>query len=216
MAYLKPPWFVRKIFNRVAMATGVGNSQTLTVTKRVSKQPQQIPVVVPEVGGVKYLVSTRGEAEWVRNVRADPNVKLGDTKYVATEVPVEGATFMKGAEEVEWNPRVAMGARGGLIVELIEPVSGEVDFYRRLLPKNGGVLGFHHLAMLLPLGDESWSAVEKLLADHGLSFEYTILIPDRARLAYVDTTQILGHYIELCQLQKADTDFFSGLIAESA
>jgi F420H(2)-dependent quinone reductase len=89
MAYLKPPWFVRKIFNRVAMATGVGNSQTLTVTKRVSKEPQQIPVVVPEVGGVKYLVSTRGEAEWVRNVRADPNVKLGDTKYVAREVPVE-------------------------------------------------------------------------------------------------------------------------------
>ena len=52
MAYLKPPWFVRKIFNRVAMATGIGNSQTLTVIKRVSKQPQQIPVVVPEVGGV--------------------------------------------------------------------------------------------------------------------------------------------------------------------
>ena len=89
MAYLKPPWFVRKIFNKVAMTTGVGNSQTLTVTKRVSKQPQHIPVVVPEVGGVKYLVSTRGEAEWVKNVRADPNVKLGTTKYVATEIPVE-------------------------------------------------------------------------------------------------------------------------------
>lgn len=89
MAYLKPPWFVRKVFNTIAMVTGVGNSQTLTVTKRVSKQPQQIPVVVPEVGGIKYLVSTRGEAEWVRNVRADPNVKLGDTRYVASEVPVE-------------------------------------------------------------------------------------------------------------------------------
>jgi hypothetical protein len=25
----------------------------------------------------------------VRNVRADPNVKLGDAKYVATEVPVD-------------------------------------------------------------------------------------------------------------------------------
>ena len=71
------------------MATGVGNSVTLTVTKRASKQPQQIPVVVPEVDGVKYLVSTRGEAEWVKNVRADPNVKLGDAKYVASEVPVE-------------------------------------------------------------------------------------------------------------------------------
>jgi len=88
MAYMKPPWFVRKIFNRVAMATGVGNSQTLTVTKRVSKQPQQISVVVVSFEGAKYQVSTRGEAEWVRNVRADPNVTLGDTKYVATEVPV--------------------------------------------------------------------------------------------------------------------------------
>jgi hypothetical protein len=89
MAYLKPPWFVRTIFNKIAMATGVGNSQRLTVTKRVSKQPQHIPVVVPEVDGVKYLVSTRGESEWVKNVRADPNVLLGDTKYVATEVPVD-------------------------------------------------------------------------------------------------------------------------------
>jgi hypothetical protein len=61
MAYLKPPWFTAKIFNKFAMATGIGNSETLTVTRRVSKQPQQIPVVVPEVDGVKYLVSTRGE-----------------------------------------------------------------------------------------------------------------------------------------------------------
>ena len=48
----------------------------------------------------------------------------------STEVPVEGATFMKRGEQVEWEPRVAMGARGGLIVELIEPVAGEVEFYR--------------------------------------------------------------------------------------
>ncbi|HET7740676.1 MAG TPA: nitroreductase/quinone reductase family protein, partial [Mycobacterium sp.] len=89
MAYLKPPWFTRVIFNRVAMATGVGNSETLTVTRRVSGQPQQIPVVVPEVAGVKYLVSTRGETDWVRNVRADASVRVGDVSYVAAEVPVE-------------------------------------------------------------------------------------------------------------------------------
>lgn len=89
MAYLKPGWFVRTVFNRIAMATGVGKSQTLTVTTRVSKQPQQIPVVVPEVDGVKYLVSTRGESEWVRNVRADPRVTLGSDSYVASEVPVD-------------------------------------------------------------------------------------------------------------------------------
>ena len=89
MAYLKPPWFTVRIFNRIAMVFGIGGSQTLTVTKRGSKQPQQIPVVVPEVDGVKYLVSTRGESEWVRNVRADPNVALGGKKFVAAEVPVE-------------------------------------------------------------------------------------------------------------------------------
>lgn len=133
----------------------------------------------------------------------------------ATEVPVEGATFLKGGDQVEWRPRVAMGARGGLVIELIEPLAGEVEFYRRFLPRNGGVLGLHHLAMLVPLGDEAWSSVEKLVGEHGLDFEYTILIPDRARLAYVDTTALLGHYIELCQLQPADTEFFSGLIAES-
>jgi hypothetical protein len=88
MAYLKPPWFTRAVFNKIAMATGVGNSETLTVTKRVSKQPQKIPVVVPEVDGVKYLVSTRGETEWVKNVRADPTISLSATTYVASEIPV--------------------------------------------------------------------------------------------------------------------------------
>jgi hypothetical protein len=89
MAYLKPPWFTAKIFNKIAMAFGIGGSETLTVIKRGSKQPQEIPVVVPEVDGVKYLVSTRGESEWVRNVRADPNVTVGKARYVAAEVPVE-------------------------------------------------------------------------------------------------------------------------------
>jgi hypothetical protein len=89
MAYLKPPWFTRAIFNKVAMSTGIGGSETLTVTRRISKQPQKIPVVVPEVNGVKYLVSTRGETEWVKNVRAIPDVMVGDQQYVATEIPVE-------------------------------------------------------------------------------------------------------------------------------
>ncbi|GJF13106.1 hypothetical protein NGTWS0302_03460 [Mycolicibacterium cyprinidarum] len=89
MAYLKPPWFVAKVFNRFAMATGVGHSETLTVIKRGSGQPQHIPVVIPEVDGVKYLVSTRGESQWVKNVRADPRVTVGSATYLATEIPVE-------------------------------------------------------------------------------------------------------------------------------
>jgi hypothetical protein len=93
MAYLKPPWFTAKIFNKIAMATGISGSETLTVTKRGSKAPQQIPVLTVDVDGTKYLVSTRGESEWVKNVRADPNVtianKSGTKKYIASEIPVE-------------------------------------------------------------------------------------------------------------------------------
>jgi hypothetical protein len=89
MAYLKPPWFTRTVFNRIARATGIGGSETLTVTRRISKQTQKIPVVVPEVDGVKYLVSTRGETEWVKNVRVNADVLVGERTYVAREIPVE-------------------------------------------------------------------------------------------------------------------------------
>jgi len=87
MAYLKPPWFTRAVFNKIAMATGMSNTEKLTVTRRRSKQPQEVPVITVEVGGAKYLVSTRGESEWVKNVRADPNVTIGSTAYVAREIP---------------------------------------------------------------------------------------------------------------------------------
>jgi F420H(2)-dependent quinone reductase len=85
MAYLKPPWFTAKIFNRAAMVFGIG--ETLTVTKRHSKRPQQIPVIPVDVAGTTYVVSTRGESEWVKNLRADPNAKIGPTGYVARELP---------------------------------------------------------------------------------------------------------------------------------
>jgi deazaflavin-dependent oxidoreductase (nitroreductase family) len=87
VAYLRPPWFTARIFNRIAMRFGMG--ETLTVSGRRSGRPQRIPVVVPEVDGVKYLVSTRGESDWVKNVRANPSVTLGRTRYTATEIPVD-------------------------------------------------------------------------------------------------------------------------------
>ena len=91
MSYLKPPWFTAKIFNPIAMATGIADTETLTLTKRGSKEPQKIPVLTVDVDGTKYLVSTRGESQWVRNVRADPDItisnKSGTTAYVAREIP---------------------------------------------------------------------------------------------------------------------------------
>jgi hypothetical protein len=133
------------------------------------------------------------------------------------KLPAGGATFLVGEEPVEWEARFAMGSRGGMIVELIEPVSGEVDFYTRLLPSDGSfAVRFHHPAVFIETGEEPWERMLSILAAAGLGVTYTVLIPDRVRAAYVDMTAELGHYLEICQLQKDDTDFFSGLAGDSA
>jgi hypothetical protein len=133
------------------------------------------------------------------------------------KLPTGGATFLVGDQPAEWEARFAMGSRGGMIIELIEPVAGEVDFYTRLLPADGSfAVRFHHPAVFIETGDEAWERMQSILADAGLGVTYTVLIPDRVRAAYVDMTAELGHYLEICQLQKDDTDFFSGLATDSA
>jgi hypothetical protein len=93
MAYLRPPFFVRKVFNKLAMRFGAGGSSTLVVTGRTTGAEQRIPVIPLDHDGVRYVVSTRGESEWVRNVRASATVELREKKadpkrYRAVEVPV--------------------------------------------------------------------------------------------------------------------------------
>ena len=92
MAYLKPPWFTVKVFNKIAMATGISGTETLTLTARDSGGQQQIPVISVDVDGIRYLVSTRGESQWVKNVRSNPVVTLADrtvaARFTASEVPL--------------------------------------------------------------------------------------------------------------------------------
>jgi hypothetical protein len=133
------------------------------------------------------------------------------------KLPAGGATFLVGEQPAEWEARFAMGARGGLIVELIEPVAGVIDFYRRVLPADGSfAVRFHHFAVSIPTGDEEWERVRALLAASGLGFDYTVTIPNRVRAGYVDTSTQLGHLIEVCQLEREDIEFFTALVTDSA
>ena len=76
------------------------------------------------------------------------------------KLPAGGATFLVGDEPAEWDARFAMGARGGKIVELIEPVAGHVDFYTRVLPPDGSfAVRLHHIATFIDNGDEEWERV---------------------------------------------------------
>jgi hypothetical protein len=92
MAYLKPPLFTRRVFNPLAKRTGIGGSQVLRVPGRRTGNVEEIPVIPVKVDGATYVVSARGETEWVRNVRVAGRLELGPhgslTTYRAEELPV--------------------------------------------------------------------------------------------------------------------------------
>ena len=88
MAYLKPNPFVKHVFNPLAKMTGISGAKALTVRRRQSDQMQSIPVIPVEHDGARFVVSTRGESEWVRNLRYVGEAELGEECVRATEVPV--------------------------------------------------------------------------------------------------------------------------------
>lgn len=92
MAYLKPPLLTRRLFNPLAMRFGIGGAATLSVAGRRTGEAHAVPVIPLEHEGVRYLVSARGETEWVRNLRAagtgDLRTKGKTDQFRATEIPV--------------------------------------------------------------------------------------------------------------------------------
>lgn len=114
--YRQPGWFTRNIFNpTVAFLTRRGvsiwGSRVLEVQGRTSGQPRRTPVNLLTHDGRQYLVSPRGEGQWVRNVRAADGrlaTLLGDRReeWVAHEladadkVPVLRAYLRRWKAEV--------------------------------------------------------------------------------------------------------------------
>jgi len=85
--YRAPGWFTRNIFNRfVAFLTrrgmSVWGSRVLAVKGRKSGEWRTTPVNLLEHDGRRYLVSPRGEAQWVRNLRAAGSGELRVGKKV--------------------------------------------------------------------------------------------------------------------------------------
>ena len=94
VAYLKPPAFTRRVFNPLAMRLGLGGSQVLAVPGRSSGGEQVLPVIPVEHEGARYIVSTRGESDWVKNLRAaggHGEIRRGrwTGTFTATEVPAD-------------------------------------------------------------------------------------------------------------------------------
>ncbi len=118
MAYLKPNWFQRKIFNPIAMRFGIGEATTLVTTGRRSGNESRVPVIVLEHDGDRYLVSTRGNAAWVHNLRAAGGGRLE----------------RKGATEVIAVAEVAVDERDPILEEYQKKAGRVVKSYFSALP----------------------------------------------------------------------------------
>ncbi|HYA69001.1 MAG TPA: nitroreductase/quinone reductase family protein [Acidimicrobiales bacterium] len=94
--YRKPGWFTKHVFNGTVagltrMGLSVWGSRVLEVRGRKSGLARRVPVNLLDLDHHRYLVSPRGEGEWVRNVRAaggQVDLLLGRHRehHVATEI----------------------------------------------------------------------------------------------------------------------------------
>jgi deazaflavin-dependent oxidoreductase (nitroreductase family) len=94
--YLAPGWFTRNLFNRaVRRLTKIGisvmGSRELSVRGRTSGEWRATPVNLLTINGESYLVSPRGNSQWVRNLRAAGNGQLRvgrhTEQFTAQELP---------------------------------------------------------------------------------------------------------------------------------
>lgn len=137
--YRRPGWFTRNVMNpTVAWLTRRGvsiwGSRVLEVPGRRSGLPRQVPVNLLTVGDVRYLVAPRGNAEWVRNVRASGgrlDLLLGRSRehQLATELADDDKAEVLRAYLRRWKAEV------GVFFEGVDADSPESEL-RRIAPRH--------------------------------------------------------------------------------
>ena len=93
--YKEPDWFTRHIFNSVVkglthLGVSVWGSRILEHRGRTTGELHHVPVNLLTIEGTQYLVAPRGQAQWVRNLRAagQGELRVGrrTQRFTATEM----------------------------------------------------------------------------------------------------------------------------------
>ena len=116
--YRRPDWFTRTIMNRIVSGVtraglSVWGSRTLEHQGRKSGELHHTPVNLLTYEGAEYLVSPRGETQWVRNVRHAGGhmvLILGRKRQLCTaeEIPVADSLPILRAYLRRWKFEVGM------------------------------------------------------------------------------------------------------------
>ncbi|MEE2034933.1 VOC family protein [Rhodococcus chondri] len=107
---------------------------------------------------------------------------------------------------------VALAYVGDMQFEIIQPVSGEVDLYRRHLPADPTeyALRFHHICSRL----DSIEEYEQVLSDYrkrGVTVEVDGSFGEGGRFFYADTRGLVDHYQEYVYRDDATKEFLNTL-----
>jgi deazaflavin-dependent oxidoreductase (nitroreductase family) len=109
--FQEPGWFTRNVFNRIVaglarLGISLAGSRVLEVQGRKSGEWRQTPVNPLDFDGERYLVSPRGNSQWVRNMRASGGGRLVRGRrveeFTAVEVPEAERPDLLRAYLVKW------------------------------------------------------------------------------------------------------------------
>jgi len=138
--YQAPGWFTRNVFNRTVagltrLGVSVWGSRVLEVPGRKSEEPRRTPVNLLAYENDHYLVSPRGEGQWVRNVRANDGkldllVGKRRTHWIAREILADDEKVdVLRAYLKRWKAEV------GVFFDGVGPDSSD-DELRRIAPRH--------------------------------------------------------------------------------
>jgi deazaflavin-dependent oxidoreductase (nitroreductase family) len=134
--YKEPGWFTRNVFNKAvagltSMGVSVLGSRILAVRGRKSGEWRTTPVNLLIIDGQRYLVSPRGQTQWVRNLRVSHQgeLRLGRRAepFTATEVSDDDKPAILRAYLARWKAEVGVFFGG------VGPGSSDAEL-RRISP----------------------------------------------------------------------------------
>jgi hypothetical protein len=153
-----------------------------------------------------FLESKMGTVECVTHYRASMG---GGRPRTSPDQSFTPYVVIDGEPVDEWVIDVALVNAGPTNLEIIRPVSGSVDLYRRAIRPNEPAT-IHHLGFKVDDFDAATAVVEKsgrAWAQWGDS--------GGIRFGYLDMTAELGHYVEVMEMDEASAQGFAGLEAAS-
>src|ERR1700722_10529462 len=130
--YKRPDWFTQHVFNPMVsgltrLGVSVMGSRVLEHRGRTSGELHRTPVNLLTFEGQQYLVSPRGQTQWVRNVRHAGGhlvLILGRRRQLctATEIPVDDSLPILRSYLKRWKFET------GMFFEGVTPDSSDADW----------------------------------------------------------------------------------------